>query len=89
MTTARLSTILLGKRTTDDDKRIVPNDIWCDLTEGWLDDAWRDADRLKKQRDELTELLPHNREKYASQCSDAVYKVAARLMDSLECGTHL
>ena len=66
------------------EREILPNSVWCEETQGWVDEAFNEVERLKVQRDELSRLIPQSADKYALQFSDAALMVARDLTEKLE-----
>jgi len=86
MTLQRLTYLLCctGDGRYSAQREILPNYIWSEEAEAWLDDAFADVGRLCRQRDEPSKLIPQNATKYDLQFRNTVEQVARDLAEKLE-----
>jgi hypothetical protein len=87
MTIKLLATMLCTKEGSARDAArmvIVPNAIFCDATEKLLEVAFKDVDRLRRQRNELVLLMPDQVEQWKRDFNEAVMTVARELQSALE-----
>lgn len=66
---------------------VIPNNIFFSETRDALLYACDEVTLLKKQRNELAELMPQNATKYKEQFNEQVLRVARELQEKLECTT--
>jgi hypothetical protein len=64
--------------------QIIPPHCRDEVTYSALDEALAQTKKLYAQRDELNELLPNNAENHERQFDEAVIKIAAQFLESIE-----